>query len=132
MVAVEPDAIQQREGGLNVLGRKTVAQRGEQADIAEPAREHILHHAQPLHQIVFLEDHANPAARGAQALAVERDDVVAIEQDAPGGRLDQPVDAADEGALAGARRADHRDELGPVDHDIDVVERLLACRIGPC
>ena len=44
----------------------------------------------------------------------------AVEQDLARGRLDQPVDAADQRGLAGARRADDRGDAARRDLEVDV------------
>ena len=56
----------------------------------------------------MLDDVADPAA---QLHRVDVRDVLAVEQDAPGGRLDQPVDHPQHGRLAAAGRADQHDQL---------------------
>ena len=53
-------------------------------------------------QVEVLEDHADPAAQGAQGAGVERADILTVCDDAAGAGKLQPVDQADEGRLAGA------------------------------
>src|SRR3546814_9959379 len=70
----------------------------------------------------MLEDHADAPAQGQQPGAVEPDHLDAIHQDAAGLRPLQPVDAADEGALAGAAAADDAQHLARANFERDVVE----------
>src|SRR3546814_16291797 len=70
----------------------------------------------------MLEDHADAPAQGQQPGAVEPDHLDAIHQDAAGLRPLQPVDAADEGALAGAAAADAAQHLARANFERDVVE----------
>ena len=90
--------------------RESAQPRAPGRHVAEPPAQQVLHHRQALDQVVFLEHHADPAARPAQAAAGQLGEVLAAEQDLARGRLDQPVDAADQRGLAGARRADDRGE----------------------
>ncbi|OGK93454.1 MAG: hypothetical protein A2W08_06400 [Candidatus Rokubacteria bacterium RBG_16_73_20] len=105
------DAVQQPERLLDVRGREATEPAPPEADIAQAAGEHVLHHAEPLDERELLEDHAHPAAGAPERSRAERGDVLALEHDAPRGRLDEAVHAADEGALAGPRRADERQHL---------------------
>ena len=61
-------------------------------------------------------------ARGA----VVRDDVMAVDRHGARGRLDDAADDADQRGLAGAVRAEQREDLAAADVEIDVLERLEA------
>ena len=60
----------------------------------------------------------------AQAPARRLCDVVALDHDLPGGRRDQPHDAARHGRLAGARFADDPERLAAPDRKLHVLRRL--------
>jgi hypothetical protein len=99
---VETDARQQPERLVDIGLRETPEPAPPEADIAEPAGEHVLHHGEPLDQGVFLEDHSHAPARAPQFAAPEPGDHGVVEGDGSGGRLHQPVDAADDGRFSGA------------------------------
>ena len=63
---VEADAREQAERLVDVGLRKAPQPALPEADIAEPAAQHVLHHGEPLDQRVFLEDHAHAPAHAAQ------------------------------------------------------------------
>ena len=123
---VEADARQQAERLVDVGLRKLAQPALPEPDIAEPAAQHVLHHAQPLDQRVFLEDHAHAPPRAAQLAAAERGELGVVERDRAGGRLDQPVDAADDGRFAGARGPDQRHHLAVGHVEVDALERQVA------
>src|SRR5207237_9927744 len=79
--AVETDARERSERRLDVVRRKAAAPRGPEPDVAEPARQHVLHHREPLDEIELLEDHPHPPARHSQRGRVERGDLGAVETD---------------------------------------------------
>ena len=62
--------------------------------------------------------------------AAEPGDLGVVERDGAGGRLDQPVDAADDGRFAGARGADQRHHLAVRHVEIDALEREIAGAIA--
>ena len=57
-------------------------------------------------------------------------DLGVVERDGAGGRLDQPVDAADDGRFAGARRPDQRHHLAVRHVEVDALERQIAGAIA--
>ena len=70
----------------------------------------VLQDGQVRHQGKGLEYHAHvPAPQGDQLFVVHLRDVLAIDVNMPGGRLDQPVEKPHHGRFAGAREA-HDDE----------------------
>ena len=62
-----------------------------------------------------------PPAELPQALAVGLSDVLALEQDLAGGRLDEAGDAAHERRLAAAREAHDDEDLASPDVERNVV-----------
>ena len=78
---IKADALEQPECLVDVGLRKAAQPALPEADIAEPAGEHVLHHREALDQRVFLEDHAHAPAHAAQVRAAELDDVDVIERD---------------------------------------------------
>ena len=62
--------------------------------------------------------------------AVVGDDVVPVDRDASLRRLDDPADDADERRLAGAVRAEQREDLAAADVEVDVLERLKSGCVG--
>jgi len=60
------------------------------------------------------------APRVPQLRAGESREVDAVEQDFAGRRRHEPIDAADQRALAGARRSDDRVDAGLAERDVDV------------
>ena len=79
----------------------------------------------------MLEDHADPATRGAQVGGRQRRHVLAIDDDPPGIRAFQPIDRADQGRLARARASDHAEHLTGLDRQIDRVQRHALARRAP-
>jgi hypothetical protein len=70
-----------------------------------------------------LAPHADAAADAAHLIGGGGRDVHALPQDLPPGGVDQAVDAAQQGGLAGSAQADHRQEL-PLGHiETDVLQR---------
>ena len=61
------------------------------------------------------------AARLAQARAIEREHVLALELDLAGGGLDQPEDAAAGRGLAASRLPDEAERFAGVDREADTV-----------
>ena len=72
----------------------------------------------------MLEDHGDLVApQLAQGLLVGGQDVLALQEDLPGGRLDEPGEAADQGRLAGAGQPHHDEHLAGSDIEAEVVHR---------
>ena len=65
-VLAQADAIEQLEGLVDVGLRKAAQERAPERHVAQPARQHVLHHGQALDQRELLEDHADAPARLAQ------------------------------------------------------------------
>ena len=108
---LQPHPLQQPEGLVHHRLRKLARQAAPEADIAQLAGEHVFHHTEALHQGVFLKDHTHGAPGAAQGHAAQRRDIHAIEEDAAAGGLHQPVDCADECALARAGGPDQGQHL---------------------
>ena len=73
----------------------------------------------------MLEDHCGAGAPGAELLATQGGDVGAVEDDAALRGVDQAVDQAQEGGLAGAGATDDADHLAGFDADVDAVDGTL-------
>ena len=78
---IEADALEQTERLVDVGLRKAPQPALPETDIAKPPGEDIFHHGEPLHQRIFLEDHAHAAAGAPQFAAAERDDIDIVECD---------------------------------------------------
>ena len=78
-----------------------------------------------------LEDHLEAAAAPPQLPGAEGEEVLAVEADAPGGRLDQPDEAAAERGLAAARLPHQRQALAARDLEIDAVDRAHHAAVAP-
>ena len=73
------------------------------------------------HQGEVLEHHGNVfVAVAPQGLVLHREDILAVDQDAAGGRLEQPVDMADERGLAAAGQAHDAEDFAARDRQGDV------------
>jgi hypothetical protein len=75
----------------------------------------------------LLEDHADLVA---QRLELEVADVVPVDRDPAALGVVEADEHADEGRLAGARRADDRHALAGPDGERDVVQRVVAALVG--
>ncbi len=113
---------QLHRGGFGVGAGATVdLDRGER---------YVLQHAHRGEQVVGLEDNADllVEAGAAEALVV---DIDAVDADAALVELGQPVDAAQQRRLAGARRADQADDFVVGHAEVDLVQHLaLAVEFG--
>ena len=105
--ALEPDELQKLHGALS-FRRANLAR-----DFAPDDR--VREHGAPGQKIVGLEHEAAIEARSTDGAAVELDLAGA-------GRFETRNDAQ-ECRLAAAGRADHRDELAALHHEIDVLQR---------
>ena len=74
----------------------------------------------------ILEHHLDPRALGAWRRTARRHvaEMLAVEEDAPGGRIDQPRDQPHQRRLAAARLADQAHALAAPDGEADVVDRV--------
>ncbi len=95
-IRAEPHGIEKREGTVDIGLRELPQESPPRADIAETAREDVLHHTQAFHEVVFLENHADAPARIAQIPPLEAGKVFSLEQDIARRGVHQPVDAADQ------------------------------------
>ena len=96
------------------VGEERLGDRGADTDARVEARERIL------------EDHLDVAAHVAHPALVEREDVVAVEQDRARVRLDQAQDRAAGRRLAAAGFADQRQRLAGLQAEGDVLDRVHA------
>ncbi len=87
---------------------------GDFADI-QPER-HILRHRHVRPQRVGLEHHARVALVGRRV-----GDILAVEGDAPLGRVDEPRDHAQQRGLAAAGRPEQEEQLAGLDGQVDAV-----------
>src|SRR5262245_32885675 len=78
---IEANALQQTECLVDIDLRKAPEPASPEADIAQAAGKHILHHRQALHQRIFLENHAHATPGAPQIGAAERDDIDIVECD---------------------------------------------------
>ena len=127
---VEPDARERAVGGLDVVRRKAAAPRLPERDGAEPARQHVLHHREALDQVELLEDHRHAPAGGRSGAAGQRGDLHVVEAHGAAVGLDQPVDAAQQGGLAGAGGADDEDGVVALHGEGHTPQRPVAGRVG--
>ena len=82
-----------------------------------------------MHQVEVLEHHPDPSPDPAQVLLRGGGDVLAVPVDLAGRRLDQPVDAAEQGRFSRAGKADHGEELAVLDFEADIGQRLRSALI---
>jgi len=122
--------VEQAIGVLDILRRVAAQEAAPEGHIAQTAREYVFHHRQPLDQRVFLKDHPDPSPLAAQLTLAEAREVHITQHHGTRSRLDQPVDAADEGGLARARRADQPHDLALGHLQRHVAERGVACLVG--
>ena len=97
---------------------------------AEHLRDHadVVGDGEVREETALLDDVADLAA---QEVAVDVGDVLAVEQDAARGRLDEPVDHLERRRLAAARGADEHDDLALLDVEGQVLHgRHLGAGIG--
>ncbi len=117
--------IQQRQGlfarrGLLASRRREAkgGAKGAVGLVAVEAGQHVLEHGLLAKELDVLE--GPPDAEPADHIRLEPGDVMAVEQDTPGGRLHHAGNGVDEGRLAGAVGADQAADLAGLD-----VERQL-------
>src|SRR5690606_36896707 len=77
-----------------------------------------------VHQVEFLEDHADVTPGFTQPAGGHGDHVLAVEQDTAGPRLDKAIDAADQSRFACAARTDDGTEVAGIDLEADPFEDL--------
>ena len=76
----------------------------------QPPDQDVGEHVEPADEIELLEDHGAARAPVAAAPAAQAVTSMSPKRMAPAGRVDQPVDHAQQRRLAGAGPADHADE----------------------
>ncbi|EFF45487.1 hypothetical protein XAUB_04150 [Xanthomonas citri pv. aurantifolii str. ICPB 11122] len=74
-------------------------------------------------QVEVLENHADAATQGAQALAVQRGNVLLADQQAAAAGLFQPVDQPDQGGFPRAGMADDAEYFAGADPQIERMQR---------
>ena len=91
----------------------------------------VTKHRRPAHQIIILEDHANLRPHPAQGSIADGADHFhpANRQAARSGR-DQPVDTANQCRFTGSRQTNHHDKFTGAKGQADILESLIAVRIG--
>ena len=125
----EAHRVEERKSAVDV-GPRVFPQPGfPRRDIAQPSAKQVFHHREALNEVVFLKHHADLAARQAQRAPVQFHQVLILEEDLAGSRLDQPVDAADQRRLAGARGADDGRDSGATDIQGDATQNGFAARV---
>jgi hypothetical protein len=124
-----PDDVEQVKRLVDIGLRKFAQPCFERRHVAQTAGQQVFHYGQALDQVVFLEHHADAAARLPQRTARQPDEVVPLKQDGTGRRFDEPVDAAYERALAGAGGADDGSESVRGKVETDVAQHRLAARV---
>src|SRR3546814_7952398 len=83
------------------------------------------------HQREGLEDHADVApAHPDQLVLAQFRDVPAVEENLPAGRLDQPVEHADQGRLARSGQAHDHKDLALPNGEIRILHRNRALRFA--
>ena len=121
----EPDPVQRGLGAPPALLLR-------HAGVEQPVG-HVVHRVTPGGQVELLEDEADPAGPQRGQLPVgERRDVVPVDPDAARGRPVQRADQVQHGGLAGAGRADDRDQLAVADPQADVVAARSPRPGTPC
>ncbi|MNI49544.1 hypothetical protein D3C73_1041580 [compost metagenome] len=128
--ARQPDGIQQLVGVLDVFGLKAAHPGLERRGVPQSARQQVFHHGQAFNQVVFLEHHADAPTRAAQRRATHAGQVHAaflgLQHDLALGGFDQPVDATQKRAFAGAGRADDGGQALAGDFKVDAIENRPA------
>ena len=87
------------------------------------AERDIVDHVEVRQQGEILEHHADLLGLSLRMARCDlRPDVLALDEDAAGGRLDQPVDVPDEGGFAAAGQAHDAEDLAWLDGEADVMD----------
>jgi len=105
---------------LLVFG-KDLEQREQRVAVVEPAEHHIGDDIEARHEVELLEDHGAVALPVAQGLAPEAGNRAALEGDRAVRNVDQAVDHAQQGGLAGAGATDDADHLAGGNVEADIV-----------
>ncbi len=119
-------AVERPIGAPDVLGREAAQPAAPERHVTNTARKHVFHHRQPLDERVFLEDHPDPAPLPPELGLPDLREVDIARQHKALGRLNQPVDSADERRLARAGRPDKAHDLAFGYRERHVVQCLVA------
>ena len=119
----EADLIQTHPRQLAVGVRKAAEQARDRRHVAETAGEHVVDRGSAPHQVELLEDHADLPADLAHRDRAGAGESAAGDADGAGRRLDEPIETAQEGRLAGAASPEDDDEFAARDRKVDVLER---------
>ena len=116
---LEPDHLEELGDALLALGRRhhVVQHQRLGENLADG-------HARVERRERVLEDQLHLAAQGAEGGLAQGGDIVAVEDDAAGGRLDQPHHEPPDRRLAAAGLADERQRLAGAEHEGHAVDRL--------
>jgi hypothetical protein len=110
------------EGEVAVAGGEAAEQARQRGHVAEPAGQHVVEHGGAAHEVELLEDHPDLPARRPQRGGIGAGHGAAGHPHAARGRLDQPVDRAQERRLARSAAAEDHHELAGPDDEIDAVD----------
>ena len=92
------------------------------------AHHHVGQHVEAAGQVELLEDHGAARPPLSKCPALQGGEVGIAEADLPGRRIAQPVDHAQQRRLAGARLADHAQELARRHDERHLVDGALAAK----
>src|SRR5207237_8940754 len=118
---------------LLARGRRDGAHPAQQRPAAELAAKRVLQGGEGRNELRLLEHHADAAPYLAQVARAVAPEILALELDAAERRPQCRVEEAQEGRLAGARRAENSDPLAADDVQVDPVngrDLSAAARIG--
>jgi hypothetical protein len=99
-------------------------QRGQRAVISQASDQHVGEHVQAVDQVELLKNHGAARAPAQQLPAPQRTDVGAVEPDASGGGVDEPVDQPQQRGFARAGPADDAHHGARFDVQVDRIDRL--------
>ena len=120
----DADAGEGGPGGLDLERPEEREERPRRRPAAEVAGVHVVDDLEVLDEVELLVDGADLGLEAAACGRGERAEVRAEGQDLARARMERPVEEADEGALAGAARADERHPLALLDAEVDAGERV--------
>ncbi len=90
--------------------------------VAQATGQDVRQDGRALHEVEVLEDHPDAATDLPELRSLRVGDVRAVEEDPSRGRLDQAVDATQQGRLPRPGEADQDDELAAADGERDVAQ----------
>ena len=121
-LGAQPDLLQHRLGLVHDVGKGAVVAQHAPAMAARLRGDaDVFQHARVGQDVGDLVGAGDPLLR--DPVGRQPGDVIAVEQDPAGGRPQHAGQAVEEGALAGAVRADHGADLVAPDREIDPVQR---------